>query len=94
ISITKTYLCPHGEDSTCDCRKPKPKMLLDAAQEFGIDLSQSYMVGDRMSDVMAGKNAGVRTILVTRYQIPENAEMADFLADSLNSAIDFIAENP
>src|SRR5690348_12707280 len=46
IQITKTYVCPHGEDGKCECRKPKPKMLQDAAQEFGIDLSKSWMIGD------------------------------------------------
>ncbi|HEU5187742.1 MAG TPA: HAD family hydrolase [Candidatus Saccharimonadales bacterium] len=54
VVITKTYLCPHGEDDNCDCRKPKPKLLLDAAKEYGIDLAESWMIGDRPSDVMTG----------------------------------------
>jgi D-glycero-D-manno-heptose 1,7-bisphosphate phosphatase len=58
--------CFHHPDFTgpCDCRKPEPGMLLDAAREHDIDLGQSWMVGDADRDVEAGRRAGVRTILV------------------------------
>ena len=63
--------CPHhptaGQGSyriDCDCRKPKPGMLLRAASELGIDLAQSWMIGDRRTDLEAGAAAGCRTILV------------------------------
>jgi D-glycero-D-manno-heptose 1,7-bisphosphate phosphatase len=58
--------CFHHPDFTgpCDCRKPEPGMLLDAAKEHGIDLSQSWMVGDADRDIEAGRRAGVRTVLV------------------------------
>ena len=54
------YYCPHHEKFTgeCSCRKPQPGMLLRAAADFGIDLSRSFMIGDRMSDINAGINAG------------------------------------
>ena len=69
------YYCPHhphkgyeGEvpelKIDCDCRKPKPGMLLKAAEEFNIDLSQSWMIGDGENDVKAGKAAGCRTVLI------------------------------
>ncbi len=64
IKIEKTFVCPHGEDSACDCRKPKPELLINAAREYDIDLSHSWMIGDRPSDVMTGVNAGTHTILV------------------------------
>src|SRR5580698_1123352 len=51
IKIIKTYHCPHGENSTCECRKPKPKLILDAAKEYAIDLKNSWMIGDRPTDV-------------------------------------------
>lgn len=63
-SITKTYVCPHGTDKNCKCHKPNPGMLLSAATEYDIDLSNSYMIGDRLTDVQAGLNAGTKTILV------------------------------
>ena len=49
----------------CDCRKPAPGMLLDAAEEYGIDLAHSWMIGDTDSDMQTGESAGVRTVLVT-----------------------------
>lgn len=69
------YICPHhphkgyeGEipelKIDCDCRKPKPGMLLRAAKDFNIDLQKSYMVGDSESDILAGKAAGCKTVLI------------------------------
>lgn len=90
IKITKTYVCSHGEDEDCECRKPKPKLLLDAAKEYGIDLGQSWMIGDRPSDVMTGINAGTKTILVkTGVPTVESAE-ATFIAPSLLEAVRYI----
>jgi histidinol-phosphate phosphatase family protein len=53
-------ICTHRPDEQCDCRKPKPKLLLDAALKLNLDLSACYMIGDRESDVEAGRLAGVR----------------------------------
>lgn len=69
------YYCPHHPDSgfdgevkelkfDCDCRKPKPGLLLKAAEELNIDLSKSWMIGDSKNDIMAGKNAGCKTALI------------------------------
>ncbi len=58
------YHCPHHPDENCDCRKPKPGMLLQAAAEHGIDLRRSFVIGDKMSDLEAGKRAGSHTVLV------------------------------
>ena len=68
------YVCPHHTDKgfegerpeykcDCNCRKPKPGLFLQAAKEFNIDLSQSYMIGDSDSDIEAGRNAGVQKSL-------------------------------
>ncbi|PLX75721.1 MAG: D-glycero-beta-D-manno-heptose-1,7-bisphosphate 7-phosphatase [Desulfuromonas sp.] len=69
--IDAFYFCPHhpqqGEGAyriDCDCRKGEPGMLLQAAGEHGIDLAQSWMVGDKLADLEAGERAGCRTILV------------------------------
>jgi histidinol-phosphate phosphatase family protein len=58
------YYCPHRPDEGCECRKPKPAMLLRAAKELGCDLSRSWMVGDNGSDLEAGFRAGTRSALV------------------------------
>lgn len=62
--ITQSYFCPHRPDEACDCRKPQPGMLLRAAREFEIDLAASWMIGDNLTDMQAGRAAGARCILV------------------------------
>ncbi|OIO66198.1 hypothetical protein AUJ68_01310 [Candidatus Woesearchaeota archaeon CG1_02_57_44] len=62
VIFDKLYFCPHSLKEDCDCRKPKPGMLLRAADELGIDLASSWMIGDSTADISAGKAAGCRTI--------------------------------
>jgi D-glycero-D-manno-heptose 1,7-bisphosphate phosphatase len=64
LPLDAIYVCEHDGPDECDCRKPKPGMLLTAAADFGIDLTQSFMIGDRWRDVDAGARAGCRTILL------------------------------
>jgi D-glycero-D-manno-heptose 1,7-bisphosphate phosphatase len=71
--ITAHYYCPHHKDGNdpeysidCDCRKPEPGMLLRAAKERDIDLSKSFIVGDKLSDIYAGKNAGCKTGILVK----------------------------
>jgi D-glycero-D-manno-heptose 1,7-bisphosphate phosphatase len=93
INVHETYLCPHSEDATCDCRKPKPKLLQDAAKQHGVDLAASWMIGDRPSDVLTGVNAGTRTILVMTGAPDAIAPQANFTAPSLLEAVRYIADN-
>jgi D-glycero-D-manno-heptose 1,7-bisphosphate phosphatase len=69
------YICPHHPNATlakyrvnCECRKPRPGLFLKAAKEHSIDLSKSFAVGDRITDIIAGAKAGCRTILVETGQ--------------------------
>lgn len=69
--VDRFYYCPHHPNGTlkefrvvCECRKPAPGMLLQAAREMGIDTARSYMVGDRISDIVAGHLAGCSTVLL------------------------------
>jgi len=93
IEITKIYVCPHGESDNCDCRKPKPKLLFDAAREYDIDLTQSWMVGDRISDVMTGVNAGTKSILVLTGVPTVTSERATATVPSLLEAVGYIAHH-
>jgi D-glycero-D-manno-heptose 1,7-bisphosphate phosphatase len=102
-TIDAFYFCPHHPSATlltyrrvCECRKPRPGMLLEAAREWDVDLAASVMIGDRLSDVAAGKRAGCRAGLVTTGQhgappieSPEAYEdvIPDFVADDLLSAM-------
>jgi D-glycero-D-manno-heptose 1,7-bisphosphate phosphatase len=65
-AIERFIVCFHDSGDGCDCRKPKPGMLLAGAAEFNIDLKRSYMIGDRGSDVEAGIAVGSRTIFIDR----------------------------
>ncbi len=92
------YHCPHHPEAKikkyrkkCDCRKPNPGMILQAAEEHDIDLEKSYMIGDRKRDIAAGKKAGCKTIHVltgvgkeenTRYDIK-----ADYSFNNLYEAV-------
>ena len=76
VKISKVYHCSHHPDFSgeCECRKPKPKMLLDAQKEFDIDLKNSILVGDKNSDIEAGINARVQTnyLITTGHNILYN----------------------
>lgn len=92
VKILKTYFCPHSENDNCDCRKPKPKLLLDAAKEFKIDdMANSYSIGDRESDIEAGINAGTKTILVKTGNEEVASTKATHTAADLLEAIEYIA---
>lgn len=92
--------CPHSKSVPCQCKKPSPGMLVEAAAEFGIDLQQSFMVGDRATDVAAGNAAGVTAILVLSG--PDGADTADkeqvppgtHIFPSLVEAADWILGQP
>lgn len=84
-TIDAVYCCPHEKEPPCSCRKPAPGMLLSAARAHGIDLIQSWMIGDSEIDVRAGKAAGCRTIRLTAKS--QNTDCADLTADSLLAAI-------
>lgn len=90
IQILKTYVCPHDKDDNCNCRKPKPALLQEAAKDFEIDLGASFMVGDRDSDIEAGKNAGSKTVLVATGKHPADKAKADYSAKDLLEAAHII----
>jgi histidinol-phosphate phosphatase family protein len=94
VKVTKTYVCPHGENDHCECRKPKPKLLLDAAHEYDIDLTKSWMIGDRPSDVMTGVNAGTKSTLVKTGVPTAQSEQATAVLPSLLEAVEYIAQHP
>ena len=92
-TILKIYMCPHGESDNCECRKPKPKMILDAAKEFDVDLKSAFMVGDRPSDIAAGIAAGTRTVMVKTANTYVPAPNAEHTADTLLDAVKYIIAN-
>jgi D-glycero-D-manno-heptose 1,7-bisphosphate phosphatase len=93
IKILKTYLCPHTEQDNCECRKPKPKLLFDAAKEYDVDLKDSWIIGDRPSDVMTGVHAGTRSILVRTGVPTVTSDAATAIVPSLLEAVRYISEH-
>jgi D-glycero-D-manno-heptose 1,7-bisphosphate phosphatase len=64
LPLDSIEVCEHDDKEQCDCRKPKPGMMLRAQQKLGIDFARSFMVGDRWRDIEAGRRAGCRTVLI------------------------------
>jgi D-glycero-D-manno-heptose 1,7-bisphosphate phosphatase len=84
------YYCPHAPQTGCDCRKPAPGMLERAAREHGVELSGSWMIGDILDDIEAGRRAGCRTILLdngneTEWRLGE-ARRPHYVAHDLSQA--------
>jgi D-glycero-D-manno-heptose 1,7-bisphosphate phosphatase len=102
------YLCPHHPDAldpefkkACSCRKPRPGMILRAAEEHGLDISRSYMVGDSATDMETARNAGMRSVLVlTGYgrgdresRVPERGLKPAYVAEDLHDAVEWILKS-
>ncbi len=62
--VDGAYLCPHAPEMNCACRKPKPGLILQGAQDWQVDLNASFLVGDALSDLQAARASGVRPVLV------------------------------
>jgi histidinol-phosphate phosphatase family protein len=92
VTIDAIYYCPHDRNGNCQCRKPRPRMLLQAAEEHGIDLHQSWMVGDAATDIEAGHAAGCRTVWLRPSKFDgESAAPAEFSATSIQEAVGWIS---
>lgn len=88
--IDAIYYCPHDDRDGCNCRKPKPGMLVEAAREHDIDLGQSFMVGDRWRDTEAGKAVGCSTILIHHGYNENVVSIPNYTANNLRDAIEYI----
>jgi len=86
LPIDDFKTCYHDSGDKCSCRKPLPGALLDAAQEHNIDLSNSFMVGDRWRDVEAGASAGCKTFFINNHYTEQKPEAPDFIVSSLLEA--------
>lgn len=90
VSVDAIYTCSHDDEDACPCRKPKPGLLLRAAQELQIPLRKSFLIGDTWKDIEAGKAAGCTTFLIN----PANKNFAglapDFVVSNLPAAVEAI----
>jgi D-glycero-D-manno-heptose 1,7-bisphosphate phosphatase len=92
LPLDDIVVCPHDDVDGCECRKPKPGMLVDAARRHGLKLRASYMVGDRWRDIEAGRRAGCRTIFVDRGYSERVPEQPDAVVGDLGEGAAWILD--
>ena len=93
LPIDDFRACYHDDGDTCDCRKPKPGLMLAAAREHGIDLGASVIVGDRWRDIEAGRRAGCHTVFVDYGYAEPMPEKPDLVVASLTEATSWIVSD-
>jgi len=92
LAVDAIKFCPHDDSDNCLCRKPKPGMILEAANEWAIDLKSSYVIGDSHKDIEAGKSAGCKTILIRR-NYNKDFKDSDFLINDIKEAVEIIKKH-
>ena len=91
LPIDEIFVCYHDDEDHCDCRKPKPGLLFEAQRKHNIDLSRSFLIGDRWRDIDAGHAAGCKTVLIDYgYRERKSAQPPDATVRSLREAADWI----
>jgi histidinol-phosphate phosphatase family protein len=85
------YYCPHHPDDNCECRKPRPSLILQATRDFNIDLKHSFVVGDLQKDIELGKAVGCRTILLSHLPLESSSNLVpDAIVSDLMALPDII----
>lgn len=90
LPLDRFEICFHDDADNCDCRKPKPGLILAAAQALGSDAREGFMVGDRWRDIEAGRAVGCRTVWIDRGYAEKSASQYDYRAQSLLDAAQWI----
>jgi D-glycero-D-manno-heptose 1,7-bisphosphate phosphatase len=91
LPLDEVLTCYHDDEDDCECRKPRPGLIQRAVHQYGIDLGESYLIGDRWRDIDAGANAGCKTILIDYgYSERVPASTPDARVGSLSEAVDWI----
>ena len=92
LPVDDVRVCYHDDSDRCSCRKPKHGLLLDATRDWHVDLSASYMVGDRWKDIEAGESAGCKTVFIDAGYSERKPNDPDYCVDSLVEAVDRILQ--
>lgn len=93
LGIEHFYICRHDDQDNCNCRKPKPGLILQATRELNIDIKNSFLIGDRSSDIKAGQSAGCKSIWIDRNYAEKSPTGNFFRCTSLMEAVNIIVEN-
>lgn len=93
LPLDDFFVCYHDDGDRCNCRKPLPGLLLEAAAKYGVELKSSYLIGDRWRDVNAGVAAGCRTVFIDQNYDERGPEfLPDIRVSSLSQAVDWILD--
>lgn len=92
VRFEKIYFAPEAPEQPSRGRKPSPQFLFDARDEFGVDLSESYMIGDKLIDVECGRNAGVRKSILVRTGYGAGVENSDSLRSDTILVLDTVSD--
>ena len=90
LPLDEIFVCYHDNQDNCDCRKPKPGNILKAAHKYHIDLSQSFIIGDRWSDIEAGKRAGCKTLFINNGYTEQLPDSPDYQIHSVLDSVEII----
>ena len=92
ISILDILYCPHGPESSCNCRKPKPGMLIEAKDKYNIGMKDSWMIGDKETDIEAANLAGINNTILVRsgHLVDESKSNSKFTIDSIKQSKEVI----
>jgi len=92
ISILDIFYCPHGSESKCNCRKPKPGMFIDAKTQYDISMRDSWMIGDSETDIQAANTAGISNTILVRsgHSINESNSKSKYIIDSIKQSREVI----
>jgi len=94
LPLDEFLICPHDDGDACPCRKPAPGLMFAARERYGIDLSRSFLIGDRWRDIDAGRAAGCRTVLLDcHYRERGPSAPPDARVGSVSEAVDWIIRN-
>jgi D-glycero-D-manno-heptose 1,7-bisphosphate phosphatase len=92
VDILDVFFCPHGPKSICKCRKPQPGMLLEARDKYGINMKDSWIIGDKEADIDAANTAGIHNAILVKsgHSVDEINTKAKFILESIKESIQII----
>ena len=87
IELNDIFVCYHDDNDNCNCRKPKPGLLLQARKKWNVDFKKSFIIGDRWKDIQAGEKVGCKTIFLDYKYDDIKPKNPSFVTDSLFNAV-------
>ena len=93
LNLDDIFVCFHDDHDKCECRKPNPGLIFEAAKKWNVKLNKSYMIGDRWKDIDAGNRSGCKTIFIDNNYEEKIKTKPDFTSKNLLKAVTIIEKN-